>query len=68
MNNFKYLTIFSFLTVGLVFADNPGEDIDSAPVAAPVQEAAVETTVAETTVDTSDDSEATEASGYSQDL
>ena len=68
MNNFKYLTIFSFLTVGLVFADNPGEDIDSAPVAAPVQEAAVETTVAETTVDTSDDSEATEASGDSQDL
>ena len=40
----------------------------SAPVEAPVQEAAVETTVAETTVDTSDDSEATEASGDSQDL
>ena len=35
MNNFKYLTIFSFLTVGLVFADNPGEDMTSAPVAAP---------------------------------
>ena len=68
MNNFKYLTIFSFLTVGLVFADNPGEDMTSAPVEAPVQEAAVETTVAETTVDTSDDSEATEASGDSQDL
>ena len=59
MNNFKYLTIFSFLTVGLVFADNPGEDMTSAPVAAPAQEAVVETTVAETTVDTSDDSEAT---------
>ena len=68
MNNFKYLTIFSFLTVGLVFADNPGEDMTSAPVAAPAQEAVVETTVAETTVDTSDDSEATEASGDSQDL
>ena len=68
MNNFKYLTIFSFLTVGLVFADNPGEDMTSATVAAPAQEAVVETTVAETTVDTSDDSEATEASGDSQDL
>ena len=68
MNNFKYLTIFSFLTVGLVFADNPGEDMTSAPVAAPAQEAVVETTVAETTVDTTDDSEATEASGDSQDL
>ena len=43
MNNFKYLTIFSFLTVGLVFADNPGEDMTSAPVAAPAQEAVVET-------------------------
>ena len=68
MNNFKYLTIFSFLTVGLVFADNPGEDMTSAPVAASAQEAVVETTVAETTVDTSDESEATEASGDSQDL
>ena len=68
MNNFKYLTIFSFLTVGLVFADNPGEDMSSAPVEAPAaQEAVVETTVSETTVDTSNDS-SSDASDDAQDL
>ena len=73
MNNFKYLTIFSFLTVGLVFADNPGEDMASAPVEAPasqeaaVQEAEVETTVSETTVDTDNDF-SSDASGDAQDL
>ena len=64
MNNFKYLTIFSFLTVGLVFADNPGEEVSSESTDTAAQVAVVEKTVVESTVNTSDSS----ASEGSQDL